>query len=163
MVVFEYRVVLPYTLAEFSRGFEYACERQRAEVMASSANGETADREITTTFDGVPDVVLSHGRVPRRELLCQRGTFMRNKLNLGTRFPGWVRAILPKEALIIREEYWSAFPYTFCRYSSELFPKCLDYTIESMHYGSDCGARSDVFGCMTDAEATLMALGEQIK
>lgn len=77
---------------------------------------------------------------------------MCNRLYLGTRFPAWVRRVLPDAALWIREEWWGAYPYTFCRYTSELWPRQLEFTIESLHVANDVGETDGIFGDMTATE-----------
>lgn len=152
MVVLEYRVVMPFTLDEFRRGFRYTCARQSQEVLASSANGERVARQEDGRFTVVPDPVKMYGRVPARSTLCNEGTYIRNRLYLGSRLPGWVRRLFPDAAFWIREEYWGAFPYSFCRYTSELWPHQLEFTIESLHVANDLGETDGVFADMSSKE-----------
>jgi hypothetical protein len=152
MVVFEYRVVMPFTLDEFDRGFRYLCARQSQEVMASSANGETVFRQAQGRFTTVPEIVELQGRVPARRTLCNDGSYICNQIHLGTRFPRWVRRLVPDAALRLREEYWAAYPYSFTRYSSEYWPKRIEFTIESLHVAKDVGESEGIFGDMTSKE-----------
>ena len=61
------------------------------------------------------------------------GTYIHNEIYLGSRFPRWVRSILPEAAMWLSEECWIAYPYVFTRYTSRQLPNHLDYTIESIH------------------------------
>ena len=152
MVVHEYRVVLPFSMDEFKLGIRYLCARQKEEMLDSS-NGEKVHCVERTPFTGVPHVVKTHGRVADRAGLTSSGTYIHNRLFLGSRFPAWVSYIVPNSAMYVREECWNSWPYSFTRYTSELFPTQLDYTIESLHVeGSDVENRDDVFADQTPAE-----------
>ena len=185
---FEYRLVLPFSLDEFQRGLKYLFVRQRKEIGENSANGEQVEKLSESPFAAVPEIVVTHGRVPGRHVLGARGTYTHNKIFLGTRFPGWMRSLLPDSALTIHEHYYLApvmtmvaddggasgvaasssgakqqptrqrCMYTFCRYTSELFPSQLDFTIESLHVENDTGDRGDVFAEMSGEERRLATI-----
>ena len=90
--------------------------------------------------------------------MCKNGTFTENRLYLGTRFPAWLRALVPTKALYIREKYYNCYPYSFCSYHSELFSEGLDFTIESLHVENDVGRNSNIYGDCTDVEKREMKL-----
>ena len=57
----------------------------------------------------------------------------------------WLKAILPKSALIVEEMAWNAYPYTKTRY---LLPVVNKFSIEiETRYYDDCGNQSNVFNC----------------
>ena len=91
------------------------------------------------------DVVAKHGKIANRFNLCTHGYYIKKRLYLGSKLPSWIRKIAPESGLYVREEYWNAFPYTFCRYESE-FTSRIGMTIESMHFDNDRGMRNHVFG-----------------
>ena len=145
MVVHEYRIVLPFTLGEYERGLRYVTARQAKETNTDSTNGEKVTLVSRREFSECPAAAADYGRVPQRQELCRKGVYFHKILYLGNRFPSWCRRLLPDQALYVKEEYWFAFPYTFCKYTSECWPAKMDFTIECMHYDNDTGDRDDVF------------------
>ena len=120
--------------------------RQSKETNSDSTNGEKVTLVERKEFSDCPTEAINHGRVPQRRELCSKGgTYFHKILYLGNRFPSWCRRVLPDQALYVKEEYWFAFPYTFCKYTSCCWPAKLDFTIECMHYENDVGNREDVF------------------
>lgn len=155
MVVIEYRIVVPFTNEEFYRGLRYLDGRQRKEISSNSANGEQINTVEHRRFENileVPKIIQEKGRIPNRGMLCRTGTFTENRIYLGTRFPGWMRALIPESAMYVREKYYNCYPYTFCSYHSELFPNGMDFTIESMHVENDIGENNNMFAEMTEKE-----------
>jgi hypothetical protein len=144
MVVIEYRIVLPYTLNEYERGMRYMSARQAVETNANSANGEKVTLVERSDFKGCPADVVQLGRLARRQEFCEKGgTYYNKTLYLGNRFPSWCRRLVPERALYVTEEYWLAFPYSFCKYTS--WAAKADYTIESIHLENDTGDSENLF------------------
>lgn len=56
---------------------------------------------------------------------------------------GWLKAILPKTALMVEEEAWNAYPYTKTRYTCPFVEK-FSLEIET-YYFSDNGHQENVF------------------
>lgn len=52
---------------------------------------------------------------------------------VASRVPKFLRAILPKNALILEEESWNAFPYTKTIYTNLWLKERFNLVIESFH------------------------------
>jgi len=135
---------LPFTVEEYYLGQRYMTSRQTVEVMRTSKLKESAIPLAEGTFQQCPELVIQHGKVPNRRELCNNGTYIKKRLFLGGKMPGWIRRFLPEKGLYVQEEFWNAYPYTFCRYTSEWFTR-VHFTIEGMHIPRDRGERTDVF------------------
>ena len=57
---------------------------------------------------------------------------------------GWLKALLPKSALIVEEKAWNAYPYTKTRYSCPFVEKTFFIEIETRYFDDD-GRQDNVF------------------
>ena len=62
---------------------------------------------------------------------------------MGSHLPCWLKAILPKSALIVEELAWNAYPYTRTRYTCPFVEK-FSLDIETV-YHEDGGHQDNVF------------------
>lgn len=63
--------------------------------------------------------------------------------HVGSHLPGWFKSLLPKSALIAKEEAWNAYPYTKTRYTCPFVEK-LSVEVET-YYLPDNGHQDNVF------------------
>lgn len=63
--------------------------------------------------------------------------------HVGSHLPGWFKSLLPKSALIAKEEAWNAYPYTKTRYTCPFVEK-LSVEVET-YYFPDNGHQDNVF------------------
>ena len=62
---------------------------------------------------------------------------------MGSHLPEWFKSLLPRSALIAKEEAWNAYPYTKTRYTCPCVEK---FSIEiETHYFPDNGYQENVF------------------
>ncbi|KAA6355855.1 MAG: putative phosphatidylinositol transfer protein, partial [Streblomastix strix] len=62
-----------------------------------------------------------------------KGIYTLKRLHVSQRAPAIIRAILPKDALILEEEAWNAFPYLKTIYKNLWLKDKFTLTIESQH------------------------------
>lgn len=71
------------------------------------------------------------------------GQYTHKIYHVGSHLPGWFKSLLPKSALIAKEEAWNAYPYTKTRYTSPFVEK---FSIEiETYYFPDNGYQENVF------------------
>ena len=54
-------------------------------------------------------------------------------MHVASRVPGFLRAVLPADSLILEEESWNAFPYTKTVYKNVWLKNRFELTIETLH------------------------------
>jgi len=71
------------------------------------------------------------------------GQYTHKLYHVGRHLPGWLKALLPKSALIVDEEAWNCYPYTKTRYGCPFVEK---FSIEiETKYFDDHGHQDNVF------------------
>ena len=67
------------------------------------------------------------------------GRYYKKIFHIGAVLPSWLRAILPKSALMLVEESWNSYPFTRTKYSCPFMEKfCVD--VETV-YAQDAGTQ----------------------
>lgn len=72
---------------------------------------------------------------------------------------GWLKALLPKSALIVEEEAWNAYPYTKTRYTCPFVEKFF-IEIETKYF-DDSGVRENVFE-LNNSELRTRVVGNYV-
>lgn len=71
------------------------------------------------------------------------GQYTHKIYHVGSHLPGWFKSLLPKSALIAKEEAWNAYPYTKTRYTCPFVEK---FSVEiETYYFPDNGHQENVF------------------
>jgi len=78
-------------------------------------------------------------------------------MNTSTVLSGWLTAILPRNALIVEEEAWNAYPYTRTRYTCPFVEKFF-IDIETRYF-DDAGEQQNVFD-LSPAELRSRTVGK---
>ncbi|KAH9393496.1 Membrane-associated phosphatidylinositol transfer protein 2 [Tyrophagus putrescentiae] len=128
MLIKEYRIPLPLSVEEYKIAQLYMiAKKSREESQGTDCGVEIIQNEPYTDGPG------------------GSGQYTFKKYHVGTHLPAWLKAILPKSALIVEEMAWNAYPYTKTRY---LLPVVNKFSIEiETRYYDDCGNQSNVFNC----------------
>lgn len=71
------------------------------------------------------------------------GQYTHKVYHVGSHLPGWFKSLLPKSALMVKEEAWNAYPYTKTRYTCPFVEKFF-VEIETCYY-PDNGYQDNVF------------------
>jgi len=123
----EYRIPLPLTCEEYKIGQLYS--------VGKSSNMETKG-------DAGVEVLVNEPYTDAE----RTGQYTHKIMHLGSRLPGWVAAIAPKNALKLEEKAWNAFPWCRTELSNPMLGEKFTYRIESMHFDNDIGTQDNVFG-----------------
>lgn len=121
VLVKEFRVILPMTLEEYQVGQLYS--------VAKTSNLETHDDA------GVE--ILKNEPFENEEM--GKGQYTHKIYHLGSRLPGWARALAPASALMLVEEAWNAYPYCKTVLTSPFMEDKFKFIIETRH----CADRGD--------------------
>ncbi|PAA54687.1 hypothetical protein BOX15_Mlig014849g1 [Macrostomum lignano] len=127
MLVKEYRICMPLTVAEYRIAQLYMIQKKSREESTGSGSG--VEIIINEPYENGPG---------------GRGQYTFKIYHIGSHLPAWFRAILPKSALRVEEEAWNAYPYTKTRYKCPFVEKFL-LEIETV-YRDDGGDAENVFG-----------------
>jgi len=115
VLVKEFRVILPLTLEEYQVGQLYS--------VAKTSNLETHDDA------GVE--ILKNEPFENEEM--GKGQYTHKIYHLGSRLPGWARALAPASALMLEEEAWNAYPYCKTVLTSPFMQDKFKFIIETRH------------------------------
>eukprot|EP00042_Codosiga_hollandica_P043664 m.417141 g.417141 ORF g.417141 m.417141 type:complete len:189 (-) comp56616_c0_seq1:303-869(-) len=126
MLVKEYRCALPLTLAEYRIAQRYMVDRN-----TNNKHSDTVPRIdvlVSETYTDGPG---------------GSGLYTRKRFHLGAHLPAWIRAVLPKTALLMEEEAWNAYPYTRTKYTCPFVEKFF-VDVETI-YAADAGTQENIF------------------
>jgi len=121
----EFRVVLPLTLEEYQVGQLYS--------VAKTSNLETHDDA------GVE--ILKNEPFENEEM--GKGQYTYKVYHLGSRLPGWARALAPAGALRLEEEAWNAYPYCKTVLTNPWMGDKFKFIIETRH-AADRGEQENI-------------------
>jgi len=124
VLVKEFRVVMPVTLEEYQIGQLYS--------VAKTSNLETHDDAGVEILKNEPF-----------ENEDSKGQYTHKIYHLGSRVPGWLRALAPASALQLEEEAWNAYPYCKTVLTSPFMGDKFKFVIESRHF-ADKGEQENV-------------------
>jgi transposase len=72
------------------------------------------------------------------------GQYTHKVYHVGRHLPGWLKALLPRTALVVDEEAWNSYPYTKTRYGCPFLGEKFSIEIETKYYNDD-GHQVNVF------------------
>lgn len=116
MVVKEFRIVMPFTLADYKTGQRYSTAR--------------SSREATTGSDGIE---LKEKKTFVSDVTGKEGVYTHKIYHLDSHIPLWLKKILPASALRLEEQAWDAYPYCKTVITSPFMGDKFVFTIESQH------------------------------
>ncbi|XP_032681683.1 protein retinal degeneration B isoform X3 [Odontomachus brunneus] len=126
MLIKEYRIPMPLTVEEYRIAQLYMISKK-------SRNESTGAGSGVEIIENKP---YSDG--PGGD-----GQYTLKIYHVGSHLPGWFKSLLPKSALIAKEEAWNAYPYTKTRYTCPFVEK-LSVEVET-YYLPDNGHQDNVF------------------
>jgi len=126
VLIKEFRIVMPLTLEEFKQGQKYSVAR--------------TSKEITTGANGIEVLKVEQYK---DEKTGKMGIYTYKIYHLEAYFPGWIKAILPKAALLLYEEAWDCFPHCKTVVSSTFLGKKFSMIIETQH-AEDFGEQENI-------------------
>ncbi|XP_020294135.1 protein retinal degeneration B isoform X3 [Pseudomyrmex gracilis] len=126
MLIKEYRIPLPLTVEEYRIAQLYMIAKKSREESKGAGSGvEIIENEPYSNGPG------------------GSGQYTHKIFHVGSHLPGWFKSLLPKSALITKEEAWNAYPYTKTRYTCPLVEK---FSVEiETYYFPDNGLQENVF------------------
>ncbi|KAF2076177.1 hypothetical protein CYY_002530 [Polysphondylium violaceum] len=126
MLVKEFRVVLPLTVDEYRVGQLYSVAKTSSQ---ETSNGEGVEVLINEPY--------------KNEEEGHEGQFTHKIYHLGSRLPGWIRALIPSSALKLEERAWNAYPYCKTVLKSPFLGDSFTFIIESRH-AQDNGSTENI-------------------
>ncbi|RLU17848.1 hypothetical protein DMN91_010086 [Ooceraea biroi] len=126
MLIKEYRIPLPLTVEEYRIAQLYMIAKKSREESKGAGSGvEIIENEPYSNGPG------------------GNGQYTHKIYHVGSHLPGWFKSLLPKSALIAKEEAWNAYPYTKTRYTCPFVEK---FSVEiETYYFPDDGHQENVF------------------
>nr|CAB3264903.1 membrane-associated phosphatidylinositol transfer protein 3 [Phallusia mammillata] len=126
MLIKEYRIPMPLSVQQYRIAQLYMIQKKSREESQGTESGvEIIENQPYTDGPGGD------------------GQHTQKVYHIGKHIPGWLAAILPKDALIVEEEAWNAYPYTRTRYTCPFVEK-FSIDIETRYY-DDAGHQNNVF------------------
>ncbi|XP_011135818.1 protein retinal degeneration B isoform X4 [Harpegnathos saltator] len=126
MLIKEYRIPMPLTVEEYRIAQLYMIAKKSREESTGAGSG----------VEIIENKPYSDG--PGGD-----GQYTLKIYHVGSHLPGWFKSLLPKSALIAKEEAWNAYPYTKTRYTCPFVEK-LSVEVET-YYFPDNGHQDNVF------------------
>ncbi|XP_055684260.1 protein retinal degeneration B isoform X2 [Lutzomyia longipalpis] len=126
MLIKEYRIPLPLTVEEYRIAQLYMIAKKSRDESSGAGSGV--------------EIIVNE---PYVDGPGGSGQYTRKIYHVGSHLPGWIKGLLPKNALIVEEEAWNAYPYTKTRYTCPFMEK-LSLEIET-YYFPDKGDQENVF------------------
>ncbi|XP_071856525.1 retinal degeneration B isoform X3 [Bombus fervidus] len=126
MLIKEYRIPLPLTVEEYRIAQLYMiAKKSREESQGAGSGVEIIENEPYSDGPG------------------GNGQYTHKIYHVGSHLPEWFKSLLPRSALIAKEEAWNAYPYTKTRYTCPFVEK---FSIEiETYYFPDNGYQENVF------------------
>ncbi|KAH8878235.1 Protein retinal degeneration B [Schistosoma japonicum] len=135
MLLKEYRICMPLTVAEYRIAQLYMIQKKSREE--STGRGSGVEILKNEPYENGPG---------------GKGQYTFKIYHVGSHLPTWIRNILPSSALRVEEEAWNAYPYTRTIYKVPFVEK-LVLDIETYFY-DDAGEQDDVFELSPDEKKT---------
>ncbi|CAI4230432.1 unnamed protein product [Auanema sp. JU1783] len=131
MLIKEYRILLPMTVDEYRIAQLYMIQKKSR----LDSHGKDSGVEIITNK-------------PYYEGPGGQGQYTFKIYHIGSKIPGWIRTVLPTNALEAHEEAWNAYPLTKTRYSTPMMDR-VSVEVETV-YINDEGNQENVFNLSED-------------
>ncbi|XP_058805045.1 protein retinal degeneration B isoform X2 [Phymastichus coffea] len=128
MLIKEYRIPLPLTVDEYRIAQLYMIAKKSREESKGAGSG----------VEIIVNEPYTDGPGPEG-----KGQYTHKVYHVGSHLPGWFKSLLPKSALMVKEEAWNAYPYTKTRYTCPFVEK---FSVEiETYYFPDNGYQENVF------------------
>ncbi|EGG23560.1 phosphatidylinositol transfer protein 1 [Cavenderia fasciculata] len=124
MLIKEFRVVLPFTVDEYRVGQLFSVAKTSSQETSNGEGVEVLKNEPYKNEDS-------------------EGQYTEKIYHLGSRLPGWVRALIPSSALKLEEKAWNAYPYCKTVLKSPFLGERFTFIIESRH-ALDNGSQNNI-------------------
>ncbi|XP_018651469.1 phosphatidylinositol transfer protein [Schistosoma mansoni] len=131
MLLKEYRICMPLTVAEYRIAQLYMIQKKSREE--STGRGSGVEILKNEPYENGPG---------------GKGQYTFKIYHVGSHLPTWLRNILPSSALRVEEEAWNAYPYTRTIYKVPFVEK-LVLDVET-YFFDDAGEQDDVFNLSPD-------------
>ena len=119
MLVYEYRISLPFTINEFKIGQLYMISKySRQETSAGDGFQNIQNKEITHPIYGK----------------CR---FTEKRLYFGSRIPEWASYLIPSRSFYVSETSHNFYPRTVTEYSCSFLP--IQARVDTVYVDNDCG------------------------
>ena len=106
-MIVEMRVPMPLTLEEFDKGWLYMAMKASEEASEEGDSGVVIlKNEAYDNTDGHLGVSEKSGN----EIPKNKGQYTLKQYFLGSKLPGWLTYLLPRDSMYLTEESWNAFP-----------------------------------------------------
>ncbi|XP_076290130.1 retinal degeneration B isoform X2 [Lasioglossum baleicum] len=126
MLIKEYRIPLPLTVEEYRIAQLYMISKKSREESQGAGSG--VEIIVNEPYNNGPG---------------GNGQYTHKIYHVGSHLPEWFKSLLPRSALIAKEEAWNAYPYTKTRYTCPFVEK---FSIEiETYYFPDNGYQENVF------------------
>ncbi|XP_076654421.1 retinal degeneration B isoform X3 [Halictus rubicundus] len=126
MLIKEYRIPLPLTVEEYRIAQLYMIAKKSREESQGAGSG--VEIIVNEPYSNGPG---------------GNGQYTHKIYHVGSHLPEWFKSLLPRSALIVKEEAWNAYPYTKTRYTCPFVEK---FSIEiETYYFPDNGYQENVF------------------
>ncbi|CAK8679942.1 unnamed protein product [Clavelina lepadiformis] len=126
MLIKEYKIPMPLSVDEYRIAQLYMIQKKSREESQGTESGvEIIENQPYTDGPG------------------GNGQYTHKIYHISKHIPGWIVSILPKNALIVVEEGWNAYPYTRTRYTCPFVEK-FSIDIETK-YLNDVGETNNIF------------------
>ncbi|XP_076674034.1 retinal degeneration B isoform X4 [Andrena cerasifolii] len=126
MLIKEYRIPLPLTVEEYRIAQLYMIAKKSREESQGAGSG--VEIIVNEPYNNGPG---------------GNGQYTHKVYHVGSHLPEWFKSLLPRSALIVKEEAWNSYPYTKTRYTCPFVEK---FSIEiETYYFPDNGYQENVF------------------
>ncbi|XP_017880824.1 protein retinal degeneration B isoform X2 [Ceratina calcarata] len=126
MLIKEYRIPIPLTVEEYRIAQLYMIAKKSREESQGAGSG--VEIIVNEPYSNGPG---------------GNGQYTHKIFHVGRHLPDWLKSLLPRSALIAKEEGWNAYPYTKTRYTCPFVEK---FSIEiETYYFPDNGYQENVF------------------
>ncbi|CAL7947664.1 unnamed protein product [Xylocopa violacea] len=126
MLIKEYRIPLPLTVEEYRIAQLYMIAKKSRDESQGAGSG--VEIIVNEPYNNGPG---------------GNGQYTHKIYHVGSHLPEWFKSLLPRSALIAKEEAWNAYPYTKTRYTCPFVEK---FSIEiETYYFPDNGYQENVF------------------
>ncbi|KAI5718845.1 hypothetical protein M8J76_001025 [Diaphorina citri] len=129
MLIKEYRIPLPLTVDEYKIAQLYMIAKKSREESKGAGSGV--------------EILYNEPYDNDEEAPGTKGQKTVKIYHVGSHLPGWIKSLLPKSALEVKEEAWNAYPFTKTVYSCD-FVKNFKLEITTKYLPDD-GSTDNVF------------------
>lgn len=127
----EFRIVMPVSLEEYQIGQLFS--------VAKTSNQETHG-------DAGVEILVNE---PFENEEMGKGQYTHKIYHLGSRLPGWARALAPASALMLEEKAWNAYPHCKTVLTSPFMGEKFQFIVETRH-AADHGEQENIHNLPAD-------------